>query len=271
MKLQIETYHGCNARCSICTINRWTRPKGPIDDALFQIIVEQALELPDLEVVSLYMDGEPLLDKNIVQRIQQCKTLSLPHIGFSSNASLLTRENSIALLEAGQDWIAISLDSMDAASFEGVRKRLDHATVVKNVHSLIEERDKRNSDMEIALRYLAHDDNAQTFDEYEEYWKKYLRDTDKLINVHCHNWGEDGDTSDVISTNCCEHPFTNMVVLSDGTVPMCCVDYNAEMTMGHVQEQTLLDIWNGEAFNRIRTIHTEGQRNTISRCKNCTV
>lgn len=271
MKLQIETYHGCNARCSICTINRWQRTKGPIDDELFYTIIEQAKDLPKLDVVSLYMDGEPLLDKAIFQRVRSCKAAGLPHVGFSTNASLLDRLSSKKLLEASMDWIAISLDSMDKASYEAVRTRLDHTTVVKNVHALIEERNALNHPLEIALRFLNHEGNAQSFEEYEEYWKQYLCETDKLVSIHCHNWGEDDQEPKEILTRPCSHPFSNMVVLNNGAVPMCCVDYNAEVEMGHVQKQTLAEIWSGSAFEQVRNLHRENRRMEIERCKYCTV
>ena len=272
MKLQIETYHGCNARCTMCTIDRWTRPKGPMDDALFKRIASQALGLlPELEVISLYMDGEPLLDKGISRRVAHCKEIGLPHVGFSSNASLLTREDSRSLLDVGMNWIAISLDSMDAESYEKVRRRLDHATVVANVHALIEEREKSGSDMEIALRFLGHPENRQTFEEYEAYWQQYLRPTDKIVNSWLHNWGETPDGKAVPSTVPCFHLFRNMVVLSNGKVPMCCVDYNAENCMGQVEEQTLAEIWNGEKFRALRDIHSSGKRAEIDRCRWCTV
>jgi radical SAM protein with 4Fe4S-binding SPASM domain len=227
--------------------------------------------MPELQVVSLYMDGEPILDKKIVDRVKRCKDLGLPHIGFSSNASLLTRDKSAALLEAGLDWIAISFDSLDKTSYEKVRRALNHDKVLANIHALIEERDKTNNPLEIALRYLNHPDNTQSFEEYSAYWKQYLRDTDKLVNVHCHNWGEETDSPQTVSTQKCAHPFNNMVVLSDGTVPLCCVDYNAEMPMGSLAHQTLSEIWNGKAFKDVRELHEKGQRAQISRCKYCTV
>ncbi|MCJ2164128.1 MULTISPECIES: radical SAM protein [unclassified Pseudodesulfovibrio] len=270
MKLQIETYHGCNARCSVCTIDQWKRTKGPIDDALFETIITQALDLmPNLEVISLYMDGEPFLDKKIAERIAKCKELRLPHVGFSSNGSLLTRKAAYDVLKAGMDWIAISLDSMDAASYEGNRIGLNHADVVANIHGLIEERKSLNKNLEISLRFLDFPGNNQTFSEYKTYWEQYLLDTDKIVYCPCHNWGE-GEAKKVITTKCI-HPFKNMVVLNNGVVPMCCVDYNAETPMGTVPDQTLSEIWNGELFKHIRMHHEAGTRDRIDRCRGCTV
>ena len=269
MKLQIETYHGCNARCSICTINRWQRRKGPIDDQLFQTLIEQAKDLPGLEVISLYMDGEPLLDKAVAQRIRQCKEAGLPHVGFSTNGSLLFRDDAKALLEAGMNWIAISLDSMHKESYEGNRIGLEHETVVANVHSLIEERNAMGKELEISLRFLDFPENQETFAEYKAYWEKYLLDSDRIVYCPCHNWGE-GEPEKIVKTKC-HHPFNNMVVLNDGTVPMCCVDYNAETPMGKVPDQTLAEIWDGDLFRQVRELHEAERRDEIARCRGCTV
>lgn len=271
MKLQIETFHGCNARCTMCTINRWSRPKGQMNDILFHRISEQAVDLiPELKVVSLYMDGEPLLDKDIAARVAHCKRIGLPHVGFSSNGSLITESKAQSLLESGMDWIAISLDSMDSSSYESIRTRLHHDVVVDNVHALIRTRNDINPKMEIALRYLDFPDNKQTFAEYKEYWQKFLNDSDKIVCSPFHNWGE-GSGAEELNSTPCYHVFNNMVVLSNGTVPMCCVDYNADIPMGSVLDSSLYEIWNGDAYSDIRSLHQSGKRSSIPKCRACTV
>lgn len=67
----------------------------------------------------------------------------------------------------------------------------------------------------------------------------------------------------------CGYPSQRMMIASDGTVYPCCVDYDGTMSMGKYPEQSLLEIWNGEKFKKLRN----ELRNNIfnsNTCKNCT-
>jgi sulfatase maturation enzyme AslB (radical SAM superfamily) len=63
--LENETVNTCNARCPMCTIDEWNRQSPTMKDSLFLKITSDIRSFaPDLKHVSLYRDGEPLLDKN---------------------------------------------------------------------------------------------------------------------------------------------------------------------------------------------------------------
>ena len=46
-----------------------------------------------------------------------------------------------------------------------------------------------------------------------------------------------------------------MSIMWDGTVVPCGQDFNNEMDMGNVHDQTLYDIWNGEEYKKFRLNH----------------
>ena len=63
---EIETVNACNARCPMCTIDDWDRRDGLMKDALFEKIAAEIGDHADVvKRVSLYRDGEPLLDKKL--------------------------------------------------------------------------------------------------------------------------------------------------------------------------------------------------------------
>jgi radical SAM protein with 4Fe4S-binding SPASM domain len=58
-------------------------------------------------------------------------------VGFNSNATLLTRARAEELLDAGLDWLHVSLDGARAATYEGIRDGASFDTVVANLAGLV--------------------------------------------------------------------------------------------------------------------------------------
>lgn len=67
----------------------------------------------------------------------------------------------------------------------------------------------------------------------------------------------------------CSYPSTRLMVLANGDVVPCCVDWRAEMIVGNINKQSLIEIWNGEAIRKLRS-ELRANKFTSSICKNCT-
>ncbi len=66
----------------------------------------------------------------------------------------------------------------------------------------------------------------------------------------------------------CLEPFTGMSIFPDGTVGLCCFDALEKTNMGNCSETTLEQIWNSDAFNRIRE-RMRRDRSEFEFCKFC--
>ena len=89
---EIETVNACNARCTMCTIDDWTRHTPVMKDPLFKKLADEICA-HDSEVkrVSLYRDGE-LLDKKMAKRVAMLKDGGVKKVGISTNVALLSLE-----------------------------------------------------------------------------------------------------------------------------------------------------------------------------------
>jgi radical SAM protein with 4Fe4S-binding SPASM domain len=58
----------------------------------------------------------------------------------------------------------------------------------------------------------------------------------------------------------CHHPFRQLVVQWNGTVPGCCNDWSTTYRCGNVLEQGLEEIWQGTAFGAMREMLVLGKR-----------
>jgi radical SAM protein with 4Fe4S-binding SPASM domain len=68
----------------------------------------------------------------------------------------------------------------------------------------------------------------------------------------------------------CVYPFMSMTVLTDGTVPLCCQDPLPEYSMGHIQEESIREIWEDSRWDWIRERHLSGDVTQTPLCQYCT-
>ncbi len=272
-RIQIETFHGCNARCVMCPIKYSKREYGPMPQDIFSEIVRQAQVFKDkLKVVTIYMGGEPLLDKRISARVLECKKAGLPNVGFSTHALLLSGEKVEKLLDAGLDWLAISFDSLKKEVYESIRVGLEFETVLKNITKAIQIRNARRSSLTISMRFVELEANRQEFQNYLQYFSDLLNpEQDEIRKLSYSNWGHPKQGEEYYGSEPCPHVVERMPILSNGTVSVCSADYDPEYDLGNVMESSLLDIWNSEKWRKIRLLHAEGKRTEMRLCDVCNV
>ncbi|HJN25753.1 MAG TPA: radical SAM protein, partial [Rhodospirillales bacterium] len=188
--IEIETVNACNARCPMCTIDDWQRNTPTMKDDLFHRIADEIIDHRDeVNRVSLYRDGEPLLDKKLPERIAYLKQGGVNVTSISTNVSLLDESRSRALLDAGLDMIILSIDSLQKEIFEGIRVRLDFDEVLANAIRFIELRNKIRPQTRIYMRMSRHPENLDEWPSYEAFWRPKLADNDRLYYHNLFNWG----------------------------------------------------------------------------------
>ncbi len=117
--IAIETIMGCNLRCPMCAVpNPETEMNGRkvtlMSRDLFQKIIDQISDRP--RAVMLTIMGEPLLHPQIVDFVSITKQAG-HHAALITNGTKLTREKSIALIEAGLDHLTMSVDGLTKATY----------------------------------------------------------------------------------------------------------------------------------------------------------
>lgn len=282
--VQIETVSGCNARCRMCSVNDWARSKSVMSEALFaKLLVELAARRDWVEQVTLQLGGEPLLDRRLEDRVAALKQAGIRSVAFTTNASLLDEARSRRLLEVGVDAIDFSIDGASAETFEAIRANLSYAEVRDNVLRFVALRDAAGRAVQVRVRMVIQQDNAHELDDFVSYWRSQLGSDDYVIGRFLNWWvGWRDDLATVpgallhqkppsadINSLPCLAPFSTLVVLSDGRVPLCCLDYNADTPMGSVVESGIAGVWQGEAFRKVRAEHRARGRASMPFCRDC--
>ncbi|MCG8564110.1 MAG: radical SAM protein [Desulfobacterales bacterium] len=279
---QIENTRRCNARCPFCAHGKWDMSVPDMPDRLFDKIVEEFQDYREwIRFVDIQRAGEPLLDPKIGSRIRRMKDIGIRFVTLSTNGSLLDESMGRTLLEAGIDEVMISIDSVEKQEYETLRRGLNFERVVSNIKGFFELRDREKPDTIIRVRGVACFDallpeNQQKIADFESHWAPHKRPQDRVYMKRLHTWGnehqwdecKDGYEGELDYMPCIV-PWSTLHVTTMGRVPLCGQDMDAKADMGDINVQSIAEVWQAPAFQRVRERHAAGRRNEISFCRSC--
>jgi hypothetical protein len=260
--VRLETTNACNARCIICPHREMHRPITTMDDGLYNQLIDECAEAGCREV-HLHNFGEPMMDKRIEQRIAYAKQKGIRRVKIFCNGSLLTADRCKRLIEAGLDEIKVSLDGATREEFERIRTPLKFDVVVQNVVELVKLRNAARSKLKIRVACCSTTDKEATM-------KSLERVVDDFSFGKLHNWGGQSVVAKRLRKPC-SRLWRTFTVLANGDVSLCCLDYDGQQILGHIDGQhSIRDVWNGPLYREIRLAHRESRQGEIPLCANCT-
>jgi MoaA/NifB/PqqE/SkfB family radical SAM enzyme len=128
--LYLETTNRCNLLCTTCPRTyEQLEPEADMSWELFTSLIDQ---YPNVARVVLHGIGEPMLVKDLAQRVKYLKDRNI-YVLFNTNGTLLTEANGRALIEAGLDELRVSLDAAESEVFQMVRGKDFFDKIVANV------------------------------------------------------------------------------------------------------------------------------------------
>jgi radical SAM protein with 4Fe4S-binding SPASM domain len=247
-------------------------PMGDMDLSLAGEVLRAASE-NGIESVGFHTMGEILLYPYIKEVFSIAKGLGFP-INISTNANLLTREKSDMLLDIGIDNLWVSLEGIDNI-YNSIRQGGDFSTVIENIKYYVGNLKDKNK-AKVNCHYVITKETVLSIKQFQE---KYAYLFDKIhfvpvINQGCRKNGYVTDNSIILFKNDrypCLRIWSNMFVTFNGDVSACCVDYNHKLIVGNIKRDSLLNIWNSNAYRLYRKLNRQGKINQIQACNNCTM
>jgi len=131
-KLYIEPTNLCNLDCRTCIRNVWTEPMGKMSEATFARVLEGLSAFSPSPSVFFGGFGEPLFHPDIVNMVARVKALGAK-VELITNGTLLTREMSRELVQAGLDVLWVSLDGATPESYTDIRLGAALPNVLENI------------------------------------------------------------------------------------------------------------------------------------------
>lgn len=130
--LYLETTNRCNLLCTTCPRTyEDLEPEADMPWELFTSLVEQ---FPRISRVVLHGIGEPMLVKDLPERVRYLKARNI-YVLFNTNGTLLNEKNGKALIESGLDELRVSLDAAESGVYEMVRGKDFFEKIVTNLRN----------------------------------------------------------------------------------------------------------------------------------------
>lgn len=270
MRFEVSTH--CNYKCIICPHHKLIRNKEFMSLDLFKHLFDKInAETDQYTTITFPGMGEPTLDKTLFDKIAYAKSKKPGlEVTFITNASLLTIEKWKRLEDLGVTSARISFYGNDAESYAKVMGLKDKDAFDKVCRNLIEiTKIKKKTKLLLTMNVI-----SKEYDIVPEEWIKYWEARVDLVEVWApHNWVDSVKFRRVQDQKMktCGRPFEGpLQVQVDGTVNMCCFDYDGHLTLGDLKTQSLKEIFSSPLFKTIVSCHTSGEFNGSGLiCANC--
>lgn len=275
--LEISTVHGlCNASCVMCPINDMPEKVIMTNDKFLQLMKKFEPYKDQLDLVSFVGMGEPLLDKEVEEKIQIAKKHGFKKARIVTNASALTPARARSLLDAGLDLLIVSIDSDNKESYEKIRINLKFDKVVGNVQSFIKMRNEGSYNTSIHVRFCVMESNFNQVDSFSNFWTPLVDSNkgDLVLTFPEHNWPRANDPTQPLfpKTSICSYVFDRLTIQATGKIQLCCVDNNADFfDLENAFDVDPVEVYNGPTLVRCRELMQSGNIDKISSCKYCNV
>ncbi len=253
-EVRIETTNRCQARCIMSDMS--------YDD--FIDTVNQSKNL-GAKSITLFGFGEPLLDVTIIEKVAYCTENELETF-ITTNAGLLDIDMGNGLLKAGLSHIRFSIHALQPTEYETIHRGLKFDVMQRNVANfLATNRVKYDGACKTSVSVI-----PQFGESVELIRKAWEPAVDYLEIWRPHNWGGKASFREGLrQKQTCGRPFNGPVQINaDGTVMVCCFDFDAQMIIGNTNDVPLYAILRGEPLFFIQEAHKERDYGTLP-CAEC--
>jgi len=213
----IETTTACTRKCKWCVHHYYDIKPYFMTETLFLKVISELSEIGFSGRLAFYLNGEPLLDKRLGSWISMSKKLCPNAFTFIiTNGDLLTYDRIVDLTKAGLDGIKVNTYDM-------------------RTYTVVNETIQQLSDS--LSKHIFHNDYSKKTD-----WTSrggIIPIYRKSENIQIHK-------------KVCLRPFRQIYITVTGLVAQCCSDALNQYIMGDINTQSLLEIWDGEPFKKVR-------------------
>jgi radical SAM protein with 4Fe4S-binding SPASM domain len=199
---------------------------------------------PDVSMYILVGWGEMMLNKHFFDMVYYLRSQK-KSVALTTNLTLFNDENIDKILNSGIKHITVSMDGIDEV-YEKNRQTAFSA-IEENLKKLSAKIKENGNEIFLEINSIS---SPEVMEKEEEMLNRIGPLVDQIRFSSCLDYNNLKKTN---RTKPCREFWRGMIsVLYDGRVVPCCMDYNASMVIGHVDEDSLQNIWNNEKTRSLR-------------------
>ncbi|MDR2439556.1 MAG: radical SAM protein [Planctomycetaceae bacterium] len=283
--INIDPSDKCNFRCKFCPTGdnelmkkTQGRGHGNMNFELYKKVIDDLGEFGDkIKVIRLYKDGEPLLNPYFAEMVQYAKKSGYCNrVDTTTNASLLNRELSLNIIDAGLDRINISVEGMNELQYADFSQyKIDFQKFVDNIRFFYEHRKQCEMIIKINGDILTEMEKQQFYNIFGDItdgifiesimdcWPMFEQKK-VMINETRGIYG-----NEIKEVLVCPYVFYCLYINSDGSYSLCFLDWSRKMILGNAKTLSPKQVWNGTELKEYQKMFLRGERLSHPICKNC--
>ncbi|HAM35945.1 MAG TPA: radical SAM protein [Elusimicrobia bacterium] len=251
--VDIELSTRCNLRCPMCyTItNEFKKRVKPrlMGFGLFTKIIDEIRG--KVPAIRLSLRGEPTIHPKFIACVDYAKRSGIQEVSTLTNGSTLSTEFILKMMQAGIDWLTISVDGLDG-TYESIRRPLKFRALLQKLKDIKRIKDKTGAHkpvVKIQSIWPAIKQNPENF----------YNTLSPYVDLIAFNPLIDylGKDEEIVYENnfiCCQL-YQRLVVGANGGAMMCSNDEDGTIIVGDAEKQSIHSIWHGSALNKLRAVH----------------
>lgn len=271
-RISLELTNRCNFNCMFCPRKYMEAERGDLDPALATAALEEMATRLPVTLVPFFR-GESLLHPQWSLILEKACALGVGPIQLATNASLLTEARARRMLELPLQILSFSMDTIDPEKYKRFRGG-DYHESLANVLRFLEWRSKCNNPIQVQVSAVENAENKDEIEAFVAFWSPKV-DRVRIYAEHSGD-GAPGSLADPplprAARRLCHKVMEDMVICWNGDVALCNHDWTRRVTgqfIGNIGDGGIAKIWNGPAYERIRTAHEKGDVSGIAPCESC--
>ncbi len=281
--VRFETKFRCNLRCKMCIhghpdLEKGYTYEGELDFATYCRLIDECAE-HKCPSIGMNHVNEPLLDKDLIERINYAANKGIMDIHMNTNAMLLTPEMSEKLLDSGLSRLCFSIEALTPETYKKVRVGGDYDLVMTNIDTFLNLRAQRKQELPVTrASLLLQEDNEHEVDAFREHWVKKVEyvAVQRYVPISPFNQEEDDDAraqaksiSPKDGKQKCSYAWESVFIHGDGTALPCAAHKARKIAVGNIHKNTIHEIFNSSAMEELRMKHKTGNLEGLKLCPSC--
>ncbi len=282
--VMIEPTNRCNFKCVYCPTGDQgllkdapCRPLGDMGIKLFkQIIDSMDGFLPSMiKRVQLFKDGESLLHPDIIEMIRYVKaSAAVKEVDITTNGSLLSPGMAEGIVLSGLDTIRVSFEGsvLNEEYKKMTRSGYTYDDIKNNLYLLAEAKKKHGSVSPYIEAKLVNTGISQELkDRFSADFRQVAQEItfDPLVDRKGGTGRIIKGEKELLAAQVCPVPFYGLAVNFNGTVSICCADWNHTTLVGDLNHESLYEVWHGDRLHTFRRMQVEFRKSEHLLCGKC--
>lgn len=268
--LDLELADRCNKKCSFCPRDLEHHPgfegligtNEVLDAAVIEQIARECAE-NNLYSINFGAGNEPLMCPNLMDVLEMFHDGGVVDSWIITNGVLLDKWID-RILESRLVNLYVSIDGYSEETYRKLRGEGFH-----RVCSAVEELVRRRNEMGrllplVRVSYIEHPDNMHESADFLKYWQNKVDFVDMQTFFDYQNIQPDPSRP---RKRDCLDPYRRLAVHGNGSTIPCSSDFGLRLHLGDGRQQSLKEIWNGEAMGNVRRHLAENSDNMCNHCQ----